>query len=94
MLKKEKEIGAAVDRANQEEDVLSFLVGIGLDGRDGHFRITRGDDFQVVGGSERTHRRMQDKITYVQEDLARKGRTIASMQPDDLDDISRILKEK
>ncbi len=92
--RKESNSGAIVDGTSRDENALSFLVGIGLDGRDGQFRITRGEDFQIVGGSDRTHRRMQDKIMHVQEDLAKKGRTIASIQPDDFDDIGRILKEE
>lgn len=30
------------------------MLGIGLDNKDGHKRITKGDNFMLVGGSEET----------------------------------------
>lgn len=30
----------------------ALLLGLGLDGKDGHRRITKGDNFCLVGGSE------------------------------------------
>jgi hypothetical protein len=36
------------------------LIGLGLDNQDGHKRITQGEEFLLVGGSEETHERMQD----------------------------------
>ena len=43
-------------------DVDMGLLGVGLDGDDGHSRVTRGRDFYLVGGSEETHERRQDLI--------------------------------
>ena len=33
----------------------AWLLGLGLDGKDGHTRITTGENFKLVGGSEETH---------------------------------------
>jgi hypothetical protein len=85
--------GGAVESSRGEKDWRSYLLGIGLDGRDGHFRVTRSEDFQILGGSEKTHRRMQEKMMRLEEELARDDRTIASLKPDDYEDIARILKE-
>ena len=38
----------------------SAMLGIGLDNKDGHKRITKGDNFMLVGGSEETHERMTE----------------------------------
>jgi hypothetical protein len=35
------------------------LVGVGLDARDGHVRMTDAEGLHLVGGSEATHARMQ-----------------------------------
>ena len=37
------------------------LLGVGLDNEDGHVRVTRGDNFHLVGGSRDTHESMQEK---------------------------------
>ena len=40
----------------------SGLLGVGLDATDGHKRITRGEKFVLVGGSEETHGRMTETV--------------------------------
>ena len=45
------------------------LFGIGLDGKDGHKRISKGDDFSLVGGSEETHDHMLEKSIKLSEKL-------------------------
>jgi hypothetical protein len=36
-----------------------MLLGLGLDSKDGHIRITTGKNFRLFGGSEKTHEAMQ-----------------------------------
>lgn len=38
------------------------LVGVGLDGVDGHHRLTRGEHFLLLGGSEATHQKLVDIV--------------------------------
>jgi hypothetical protein len=82
-----------MDRRQDENHCRSYLLGIGLDGKSDQYRVTRSEDFQILGGSERTHRRMQERIIHLQEELAREDRTIANLMPDELEDVSRFLKE-
>ncbi|MFH2002606.1 MAG: hypothetical protein ABIK28_23235 [Planctomycetota bacterium] len=70
---------------------FSFLIGVGLDNEDGHVRMTKGDDFQLIGGSEKTHNRMQDKIMEVSEDLAKRGKQIKDIGPEDFGRVSEIF---
>ena len=58
-----------------------MLLGVGLDNQDGHKRITKGDNFCLVGGSEETHESMTETAVKFNEKLSRKGKT--------LDDLSR-----
>ena len=39
----------------------AWLLGVGLDNGDGHTRITKGENFALLGGSEATHSQMQEK---------------------------------
>jgi hypothetical protein len=52
------------------------LIGVGFDHQDEHQRITEGDDFFLVGGSEETHERMQDVAIHVTESLKNKGKRL------------------
>jgi len=51
---------------------IRFLLGVGLDS-DGHVRATRGDDFVLVGGSEETHGKMQERVERFRETLDKMG---------------------
>lgn len=52
------------------------LLGLGLDGKDGHKRITKSEKFAIVGGSEETHDRMTETLVKTVEDLKRRGREL------------------
>ena len=54
-----------------EAKVLGF-VGLGLDNKDDHQRITNCEHFYLVGGSEETHERMQDTAIRFSESLEKK----------------------
>lgn len=65
----------------------AHLLGIGLDHEDGHKRITRAEDFSIVGGSEETHGRMTETLLKSTEELKRRGKTLHTAEPSELVDI-------
>ena len=66
----------------------AWLLGLGLDAKDGHTRITTGDNFKLVGGSEETHGAMQEKAIKVNEQLKRRGKTLDSVSRDEFHEIA------
>jgi hypothetical protein len=68
---------------------LNHLLGLGLDNTDKHKRITQGEGFSLVGGSNETHERMTETVIKTVEDLQRKGRTIPSADPKEIADLLR-----
>lgn len=65
----------------------SLLVGMGLDNTDGHKRITEGDNFCLVGGSEETHERMTETAIKFNEKLSRKGKRLSDLSPEEFRDM-------
>lgn len=65
------------------------LLGLGLDGDDGHTRLTRGDHFVLYGGSEETHARMQETTAKLHEKLKKSGRELREVPPRELGEILR-----
>lgn len=63
------------------------LIGIGLDNRDGHKRITQAERFAIVGGSAETHDRMTETVTKTFETLDRRGKTLEKVDPRELKEI-------
>lgn len=76
---------------NPEPKVAGY-VGLGLDS-DGEKRITRGNDFVLLGGTEQTHERMQETAIKVQENLDRKGKRLQDCSPQEFGDMLREAQE-
>jgi hypothetical protein len=58
-------------------------MGFGLDS-DGHARITRGEDYVLLGGSEQTHDRMQDGVERFREVLQEMGTNLQHASTDEV----------
>ena len=63
------------------------MLGLGLDS-DGHKRLTTGDNFVLVGGTEETHEVMTEKVIKINEKLAAKGKTLEEVSRQEMDDIA------
>ncbi len=63
------------------------LVGLGLDNKDGHKRLTTGEQFAIVGGSEETHGRMTETVVKTFEELKSRRKHLAEVGPTELADI-------
>lgn len=61
-------------------------MGLGLDNDDGHKRITRAEQFSIIGGSEATHNRMTETVIKTFETLHRKGKTLDTVDKEELFD--------
>ena len=68
--------------------IVGFL-GVGLDNQDGHQRLTRTDNFLLVGGSAETHERMQDTAIRFGEALQKRGKTLPETSPEEAIDLLR-----
>jgi len=55
----------------REKNWERMLVGLGLDNKDEHKRFTKGHNFYLIGGSEDTHKTMQEKAIKFNECLKR-----------------------
>ena len=73
----------------QDEAKLNGVLGLGLDDDGGHHRVTKGPDFQLVGGSAETHERMQDLVMRMRETLKRQGKTIRDLNRREFEDLAR-----
>ncbi len=65
----------------------ALLLGIGLDNDDGHLRITRGENFRLVGGSEETHECMSETAVKLNEKLKQRGRALGDVGHEELRDL-------
>lgn len=69
----------------------AMLLGVGLDNKDGHTRITDGENFKLVGGSEETHGVMQEKAVKMNEHLKRRGKKLDDITHEEFHEIADKL---
>ena len=81
-------------RANNTPDKNALLLGMGFDNTDGQRRITQGDNFCLVGGSEETHERMTETTIKFNEKLARKGKHLSELSREEFMDMMRDASGK
>lgn len=63
------------------------LLGLGLDNDDGHKRITTGEQFAIVGGSDETHGRMTETVVKTFEELKARRKHLHQVEPHELAEI-------
>jgi hypothetical protein len=78
----------ATKKKKQEPEVIGF-IGVGLDNRDGHHRLTRTENFILVGGSQETHERMQDVSIHFNESLEQRGKRLKDAGTDEFVELMR-----
>lgn len=77
---------------NKDHRVVGF-VGIGLDNKDGHQRLTQNEHFLLVGGSSETHERMQDTAIRFTEALQRRGKALEETAVEEVIEIFHETQE-
>jgi hypothetical protein len=67
------------------------LLGLGFDCKDGHVRITKGENFRLFGGSKQTHEMMQEKAIKFNEQLEKKRKTLDDINEKEFYEIARAI---
>ncbi len=74
-------------KTNRNAKAKALMLGLGLDNKDGHTRVTKGDNFYLMGGSEETHDRMAETAIKVNEKLKSKGKHLEEVSHDEFTEI-------
>lgn len=65
----------------------AMMLGVGLDS-DGHKRITTGENFALVGGTQETHDVMTEKAIKINEKLKARGKQLETVSREEFTDIA------
>ena len=63
----------------EKAKIAGPVHGIGLDNEDGHVRITKMDNFRLLGGSQETHEHMQEKAIKFNERLRKHEKRVTDL---------------
>lgn len=67
------------------------LLGVGFDADDGHVRITKGQQFDVLMGSDESHEYITKLIRKIEAELERRGLNLDEISPEELSDIVKSI---
>ena len=70
------------------------IPGVGLDGEDGHKRITRTPEMVLLGGSAETHERMQETAIKFAEGLEKRGKVLGEVTTREALDLLKEAVER
>ncbi|MEI6892411.1 MAG: hypothetical protein V5783_09590 [Pontiella sp.] len=68
-------------KANQKKIIR--LLGIGFDSNDGHVRITKAENYDVLMGSAESHEYIQKLIQKIEDELKARSLTLDDLSPDE-----------
>jgi hypothetical protein len=74
--------------SNAKKKSNAMMLGVGLDS-DGHKRITTGDNFALVGGTQETHEQMTEKAIKINEKLKARGKRLENVSHEEFTDIAQ-----
>jgi hypothetical protein len=77
------------DYRAMNRDYKRLLLGLGFDAKDGHVRITKGDNFRLFGGSQETHEIMQEKAIKFNEQLDKRHKSLEQINQKEFREIAR-----
>ena len=69
----------------------ALLIGLGFDGRGEHVRITKGENFWLYGGSEKTHSHLQEKALSFNEQLEKRRKKLEDITREEFLDIADTI---
>lgn len=78
----------------KRREKIEGILGVGLDNEDGHKRVTSGEQFLLVGGSEETHGRMTETMIKTFEELKSRGKHLNQVDPRELRDIVEKVRPR
>jgi hypothetical protein len=72
----------------EQPEIVGFL-GVGLDSKDEHQRLTSSEHFLLIGGSAETHERMQETVVHFEEALKKRGKPLCETSAEEALDLLR-----
>lgn len=72
-------------RANQKKIIR--LLGVGFDSEDGHVRITKGENYDVLMGSDESHKYIQQLIHKIEEEMKARELTLDDLTPEEFSEF-------
>jgi phosphopantothenate synthetase len=68
------------------------LLGVGFDAEDGHVRISRGEKYDVLMGSEESHEYIRKLIQDIEKAIEERGLSLDDITPEEFTELVGSLR--
>jgi len=68
------------------------LLGVGFDAEDGHVRITTGENYDVLMGSDESHEYIQQFIQKIEDELKARHMTLDELTPEQFSQFIKTIR--
>lgn len=68
------------------------LLGVGFDAEDGHLRITKGKNYDVLMGSDESHEYLQQFIQKIEDELTARNLSLDDLSPEEFREFVKNIK--
>jgi len=76
----------------QKRKKIIRLLGVGFDADDGHVRITKGENYDVLMGSDESHEYIQQLIQRIEDELKARGMSLDDLTPEEFGEFVQSIK--
>ncbi len=73
--------------STDRSDRIVQIIGLGDEAGDGHLRVTEGEGFRVLLGSEQSHDAMSELCARISAQLKAEGRTLEDLSEEEFIDL-------
>lgn len=80
-------------RDEDKVEKVQSILGFGLDDGEGHVRMTEGDAFSLLMGSEKTHQEMLSVIQELERRAAERGKSLSDLTRSDILEIAKEMEK-
>lgn len=68
------------------------LLGVGFDAEDGHIRITKGENYDVLMGSDESHEYIEQLIRKIEDELRLRELSLDDLTPEEFSEFIKSIK--
>ena len=68
------------------------LLGVGFDAEDGHIRISQGERYDVLLGSDESHEYMRNLIQEIESTLDKQGKRLDEVTPGEVAELIESIR--
>jgi hypothetical protein len=86
------QVGFGKKMSEEKQKKIIRLLGVGFDAEDGHVRITKGENYDVLMGSNESHEYIRQLIQKIEVELENRNISLNDLSPEEFTELVGSIK--